>query len=156
VDGATRDESPPPATPAGAIDTAKILAEYARNLGRMSDLARARGADLLIAFQPFLGSKRELAPGEQKIWSDWRASYPGSHDRFREQYAELVAGAAAFCVERGISCVDLTRDERFLTGEVELYSDTVHLNAEGHRRLAAALLERLQPRSGSAASAQVP
>lgn len=151
VDGDLGDEPASADPPPSPIDTARILDEYVRNLGRMSDLARARGAELLIAFQPFLGSKRELTPGEQKIWSEWRTAYPRSHDRFREQYAELVAGATAFCVERGIECVDLARDERFLASDVELYSDTVHLNAEGHRRLAESLLESLRRRPESEA-----
>lgn len=142
----------------GAGENAKrILAAYTDNLARMARVTRAQGAFLLVVFQPQLGSKRTFVGGEAAAWRTWQAAYPSTHGDFVRQYQALVAGAQAFCARHGIAALDLESAPELRESQQELFLDTVHLSAAGHRlvaeRIARHLREGLADRHASGVSA---
>jgi hypothetical protein len=149
----------PPAPPAAADVTReevlrRITAAYTDNLGRMADFARARDAQLLVAFQPHLGGKRVRSEGEAAEWKAWETSYGAAYPSFGADYEALVRAARAFCAARGIAAVDLTAAPQIADEGRPLFIDAVHLNPDGHRLVAellrgpiAALTARTSPGS---------
>jgi hypothetical protein len=117
------------------------VAAYIENLGRMKALADARGARLLVIFQPELGNKLTLAPGEVVAWKaflDWAALRRVRFDalRFSVDYRHMIKTASLSCDALRIPHLDLNSDPRFQQNADELFIDNVHLNAHAHAYIA--------------------
>jgi lysophospholipase L1-like esterase len=134
--------SEPAVTP--AVARQRIAAAYTESLGRMAAFARARGAEVLVVFQPHLGNKRQLADNEPGAWAHWNSSYLTSHPTFVEDYASLVQAGRAFCAAQGVACVDLNGSAAFNEEAGPLFLDAVHPNADGHRRVAELISARVR------------
>ncbi len=116
---------------------------YTANLERMAAFASARGARLLVVFQPEASVRPGLLEDEAKVagtrlWQVY-ARKGGPH-----HYAELVAAARAFCEERGIPSLDLLTDPRWTEGSEPLFVDPVHPNARGHALIAEGIARKLE------------
>lgn len=138
---ALRLERPPPGLTQPRIDDAEnfelIVQSYIDNLVRMHRFARARAARLLVVFQPELGARNRTPAEEQR----WQAAKAHLAPQFSEKYRQMRERAAAACGQEGIDCYDLAADAELTTSPDELFSDTVHLTAAGHR-IAAELVAR--------------
>lgn len=115
----------------------EVAETYQRNLKRMSDVAKSRGARFIAVFQPWLPSRaRPANPGEEAALRSWKEmgsrGDPAIYDRF-------VAEACAFCNREGIPFVDLHGSDQFRDPKGSLFIDAIHPNAEGHARMAEAL-----------------
>jgi lysophospholipase L1-like esterase len=135
---------PVPVVPDAGANAARILNAYTANLARMARVARAQGAFLLVVFQPQLGSKRVFVGAEAGAWQTWQSAYPETHADFVRQYQTLLAGARAFCDRQGIATLDLEQASTLRDSTQELFLDTVHLSAAGHRLVAEAIARRLR------------
>jgi hypothetical protein len=123
-----------------AVNQERIFVAYARNLKRMADFGRSRGA----VFQPHLGKKRRLVANEGPAWGAWRKAHQTTHGRFVEQYDALIARARAYSEAERIPFLDLNQSPRLLEHPDALFVDAVHLNAVGHQIVAELINERLR------------
>jgi lysophospholipase L1-like esterase len=115
----------------------------------MKALADARGARLLVIFQPELGNKLTLAPGEVMAWKaflDWAAPRHVRFDapRFSVDYRHMIETASRSCDALQIPHLDLNSDPRFRQNPDEFFIDQVHLNAHAHAYIAEILREELK------------
>jgi hypothetical protein len=129
------------------------IAAYIENLGRMKAFAYARGASLVVIFQPELGGKLTLTKGEvslRKEFLDWAARPRVNFDvsRFSGDYRMMIGAAGRACDALGVSHLDLNSDARFQQNPEELFIDHVHFNARAHRLVAEILREELQRERG--------
>lgn len=125
------------------------IAAYIDNLGRMKAFADARGARLVVIFQPELLSKRTPTDGEvslRKEFLDWAARPRVNFDapRFSADYRMMIVAAARACDALGVPHLDLNSDARFQQNPEELFIDHVHFNARAHRQVAEILREQLE------------
>ncbi|HKC11509.1 MAG TPA: SGNH/GDSL hydrolase family protein, partial [Vicinamibacteria bacterium] len=125
------------------------IAAYIENLRRMKAFADARGARLVVIFQPELLSKRTPTKGEvslRKEFLDWAARPRVNFDapRFSADYRVMIVAAGRACDALGLSHLDLNTDARFQENPEELFIDHVHFNARAHRQVAEILREELE------------
>jgi hypothetical protein len=125
------------------------IAAYIENLGRMKAFADARGARLVVIFQPELLSKRTPTKEEvslRKEFLDWAARPRVKFDaaRFSSDYRMMIGAAGRACDGLGVSHLDLNSDGRFQESREELFIDHVHFNAHAHRLVAEILREELE------------
>jgi hypothetical protein len=125
------------------------VAAYIENLGRMKAFAYARGARLVVIFQPELGSKLTPTKGEvslRKDFLDWAARPRVNFDapRFSSDYRMMVGAAAHACDALGVLHLDLNSDARFQQNSEEFFIDHVHFNARAHEQVAQILREELE------------
>jgi hypothetical protein len=125
------------------------IAAYIENLGRMKAFAYARGAKLVVIFQPELGSKLSPTKGEvslRKDFLDWAARPRVNFDapRFSADYRMMIGSAARACEALGVSHIDLNSDARFQQNPEEFFIDHVHFNARAHQQVAQILQEELK------------
>lgn len=132
---------PTPATDSAQYQAA-IQRSYVRNLAKMQAFAKARGARLLVVFQPELTAKKTLSEWEGKVLAMWdKTGYRARH--LPEKYRALVEHATRECAALDIPCVDLLRDRVFVESESEFFFDPVHLNELGHAVVAERLASKL-------------
>jgi len=138
-DGSARPDSE-------ALDEAdfleRVIDSYADNIERMAAFAHARGADLLIVFQPELGQKSARTMREESQLEFADDTYAYVRKDFPGWYLRLVEAGRDRCNELGIPFVDLASSGVFVSSREELFRDTVHLNHVGHELVAKAILER--------------
>jgi len=134
----------------------RVVDSYADNIERMAVFAHARGADLLMVFQPELGQKgvRTIREESQLEFAD--DTYAYVRKDFPGWYLRLVETARVRCDELGIPFVDLASSGAFVSSSDELFRDTVHLNQLGHQLVAKAILERVVSLGGVATAETVP
>lgn len=131
----------------------KITGTYFENLRRMVSFAAARGAALLVVFQPQLSDKQHLTDAEAPILESWRTTYSATHAELARRYQHLVDRARVYCAEQGIAYLDLTPAFR---GDLRtLFADAIHPNKAGHRLIAEQVLEWVKalPAPGSPSGA---
>jgi hypothetical protein len=114
--------------------------QFAVNLQRIADLARASGVRLILVTQPSLWSP-DLSAREMELL--WTGGPPVDRLRPGEAYystAALAEGMNAYnevllgiCLRRRIECIDAARQ---LPRTSEIFYDDVHLTDAGSRRLA--------------------
>jgi lysophospholipase L1-like esterase len=131
----------------------RVIENYVNNLEKMTLFARARGADVLVVFQPELGQKvvRSMREESQLEFAD--RSYAYLRSGFPERYARLVETARRRCDQLNIRYIDLVSSGVFVESSEELFKDTVHINRRGHQLVAESILDHLAS-SGSASAAR--
>jgi hypothetical protein len=135
VAGELRDRKPV----SDADNLELIIETYGENLLKMHAFARSRGARLLVAFQPDLGSKQRTAVEEEL----WRASQRGMAEGFSEKYRKLIERSLELCKTHGMDCLDLDAAPEIRKHPGVLFVDAVHLNAAGHRVMAEVVARNL-------------
>jgi lysophospholipase L1-like esterase len=136
-------------------DLTKALATYRANLGTLADVVAKRGAKLVLLTQPTLW-RADLTEEEQKLL--WMG---GTGDYMKEpghEYYSITALAEAMkrfnetllsvCKDKGIGCVDLTKD---LPPSTQIFYDDCHFGHTGSEKIAqavAAFLKKEPPFSG--------
>jgi lysophospholipase L1-like esterase len=121
-----------------------VATNYVRNIEKMADFCRARGARLVMVFQPELGHKENPSFTELGQLEYWNRAY-GYVDRgFPETYEKLVEAVAARCEELEIPFVNLLESATINQSEETLFLDVVHLNETGHRMVAEEIMRRLR------------
>ena len=118
----------------------EAVARYRRNLERMIRLARAYGADSLVAPQPEIFDRADPSEFEQykreQLESDGYADYARAHWR---DYVR-----AAFEVARAEGVAQVALQDVFGDLEGDAFVDLVHLTDRGHARVADALRAPVQ------------
>lgn len=129
-------------------DLDAALDEYARNLARIVDLARAREARVIFLTQPAMWRKDLSPAGRDLLWMGGIGNYRYGEAKAYYSVDALAAGLARYnrrllevCAERDVECIDLTAE----VTDPSLFYDDVHFNEEGARRVAAAILARIGP-----------
>jgi lysophospholipase L1-like esterase len=122
-----------------------VTSEYLANLERMAVFAKGRGAAFLVVFQPYLARKRSLTPAERVHVQEWHRKFPGVAQGFDPAYRDLIAEARRHCTRQGIAFLDLTDEPRLMETGEEMFVDSVHPSALGHRVIAEILAPKLQP-----------
>ena len=120
-----------------------VTANYVRNLEKMADFCRARGARLVIVFQPELGHKENPSFTELGQLEHWNRAYGYLGRGFPESYEKLVETAAARCEELEIPFVNLLESTTINQSEETVFLDVVHLNETGHRMVAEEIMRQL-------------
>jgi len=120
---------------------AQVRDAYVANLQRMIAFAHARGADMLVAFQPDVSCKEHPTAAEVQARKSF-ARY-GSMDAQRVGwYRELARCARDASAAAGAVFVD-GNDAAFCGTGDELFVDPVHLNARGYDRMASVIQAQL-------------
>ena len=119
-----------------------VTTNYVRNLEKMAAFCRARGARLVIVFQPELGHKENPSFTELGQLEYWNRAY-GYVDRgFPDIYERLVETAATRCEELEIPFVNLLESATINQSEETVFLDVVHLNKTGHRMVAEEIMRQ--------------
>lgn len=112
----------------------RITAAYETNLARMNQVATARGASLLVVFQPWLATRRSPRPdAETRILKDWTSVGDRADPA---HYDALLAEVRRFLTANGIAFVDLHTSGAFVESPRALFSDVVHMVPDGHELVA--------------------
>lgn len=120
----------------------EIRRHYVANLQRMNAFAKGRGAKFLAVFQPELSGKQTKSPDEQKNLDGWEKAYGYVKNGFPQRYKTMLSLTKQELDRSGVQYVDLN-EASLLNGEAgTLYFDVVHLNREGHDRVAQLLSKR--------------
>jgi lysophospholipase L1-like esterase len=114
----------------------EVVSTYVANIGKMSDFARARKADILIVFQPELGNKKSPSPHESSIIAKWEKHYHYMGRGITNKYNRLIQGGKQYCREHDIRYININEDPRFNENTGTLFFDIVHPNEEGHKIIA--------------------
>ncbi len=122
-------------------------------MGGLNDLFWGRPADVPLrelsglwrraakaGIRPTVGIPMQISPDVEEAWCEG----PVDIARVRAAYARLAEGLLRRCREDGVRTLDLRR----LILPEHLAFDGIHLNREGHRRMALAVAA-LWPRDGS-------
>ena len=136
------DSAAPPTTELECFDA--VVDTYIANLERMVAFSRGRGANIIVVFQPELGSKRRPSEAEQRSLEVWDRDRRYVADRFSERYARMLESAGESPLLREIAVLDLNRREEIVGSEETLFADPVHLNPRGHEIVAALLAEEAE------------
>lgn len=112
-----------------AYDIGAVCAEYERNLYQMGVLAREYGARVLIATQPFVGTKPSRTEREDGY-------YPAEErERLRGYYARMITAAARAAARSGAQYADTTNI--FDAVKDEIFEDATHFAMHGGNPIAA-------------------
>lgn len=108
---------------------------YAANLRKMARFSAACGARFIVIFQPELGQKPHLTPGEQKLLdsgiegTEYREEFPTLYRRF-------LAKAKQLLTTDGIEWLDINESPKYLESTDHLFVDVVHTNRLGNELVA--------------------
>ena len=135
-----------------------IARAYVTNIRTLQHLANARGAELLVVVQPELGqhmaperlSRLEGRPAADFISGDAYAI------RFPEIYANFRDRVIPALQSSGVRVIDASARLSSLPSPDNLFTDAVHLNAQGHERVAEILEEPVSRLLGRASHGEVP
>jgi hypothetical protein len=117
---------------------------YQSNLEKMNAFARARGAKLLVVFQPELGAKKTKTKDEQNSLIGWERVVKYEGKDISGIYAKFRKRALTFCATSQIACLDLNEAPTFTDHPKRLYFDPVHLTPLGYDRAAKVIAKRIQ------------
>jgi lysophospholipase L1-like esterase len=112
----------------------RVRDEYLRNLRLMATFAHARGAAMLVVFQPEVGCRPRPTEGEVAARRGF-VRYGSDDPALRAWYAEMGAAAGAQAQASGYTFLD-ANTAAFCDAPEPLFIDPVHLNVEGYARLA--------------------
>jgi hypothetical protein len=114
----------------------EISSTYISNILKMHSFARARGADLLLVFQPELGNKRVRSPGEEETLRSWIEKYGYLNIDITNRYKSLIVEAKNRFIERSIAFIDINEQPEFTDTPDTVFFDVVHPNGLGHELIA--------------------
>jgi hypothetical protein len=128
-------------------DLSAAEAEFARNLGRLADAARARETNLVLVTQPAVWGA-DLAPEvEALLWLGGEGDFQsragsryysaGALERGLARFNDVVRRVAS---ERDLQCIDLARE---IASDPRCFYDDVHFNEAGAARVASILTSAL-------------
>jgi hypothetical protein len=117
---------------------------YVANLDRMHAFATARGARLLVAFQPELGNKRFPSDAERKILATFNTWFKYLDAGIPAKYARMIREAREHCDASRIAWADPQQEPEMRDERQTLFYDPPHLNERGHALLAEILHRRLR------------
>ena len=131
-------------------DLESALAEYARNLHTIANVADAAGVKLVLLTQPVMWSA-DLAPElAGLLWMGGVGDFQGTPGQPYYTAAALAEGMARYnetllevCRVRGLPCVDLAAK---LPRDTRSFYDDCHFNESGARLVAAHVARALTPR----------
>ncbi|QFZ24625.1 SGNH/GDSL hydrolase family protein [Saccharothrix syringae] len=138
--GAAEPEEPRTPTPEERVDTA--VAQCARDLDRLLELAAPTGARVHFVLQPTaLWTGKRRSPEERALIDDADRKMAAVWDLFRPILDPAVHAAyrdrlAEVCAQRSVSFFDANPA---VSGDEWFFVDLVHLNDEGNRVVAEAL-----------------
>ena len=121
-----------------------VTSNYVKNLEKMADFCRARGAGLVVVFQPELGHKRNPSFSELGQLEYWDRSYGYLQRRFPAMYENLVVTATKRCNELGIPSLNMLENAAIDGSKETIFLDTVHLNQLGHAIVAREIIDILR------------
>jgi hypothetical protein len=114
----------------------KILMIYVANIEKMYSFATARGARLLLVFQPELGNKKIRSLNEQEVLKTWIEKYGYLDNKITERYRKFVNGAKEYLQEQNIPFIDMNNEHLFSENPQTLFFDVIHPNELGHEIIA--------------------
>lgn len=123
---------------------AAITDRYIRNISKMNSFATSRGAKVLIAFQPEIGSKNKRTTYEKDIMDNWEKNIRYLERKIPTYYSEMAMAARRYCKKNKIPFVDINYHPLYKDNEETLFYDAVHLNEKGNEIVAAILFEEIQ------------
>ncbi len=121
----------------------KVNQHYTGNLDKMNAFAHSRGAELLVVFQPELGSKKYHSEKEKEMLEKWNRSTQYLDRQFSALYLQMISQAEDFCQQKGIECLNCNTLPEFQDSSETLYLDPVHLNQKAHLILAEVIYKTL-------------
>jgi len=121
-----------------------ITNNYLKNLEKMADFCRARGAGLVVVFQPELGHKENPSFTELGQLEYWDRTYSYLERGFPAMYENLVATAAKRCNELGIPSLNMLENATINRSKETVFLDAVHLNQLGHAMVAHDIIQILR------------
>jgi lysophospholipase L1-like esterase len=136
----------PAAAQVSAPDSAAMAREYGRNLYQMALLARAYGARVLLAPQPWVGSKQPMSVEETAYLT------PDERQAFAAARVAMVRAAAEAAQRAQVAFADSA--DVFDGLERTLFDDPVHVAGRGGNTLLARFLARRISSLGLLSAAQ--
>ncbi len=128
-------------------DLTPALDEYRRNLNRIVEMTRERGARIVFLTQPYLWRADLPEPLAELLWLGGVGDFQnvggqpyysaGALDQAMQRYNRTLLDV---CADRGIGCLDLAPR---LAPDTTSFSDDVHFNEQGSRTVADAVAEFL-------------
>ena len=122
----------------GSTAASDIVGRWLANRRLIRAVAAEHGVDVLFVWQPALFAKGARTAGEQQLLDDVERVQPGFIDLYRDVHSAVVDQRLSQSVDDVIILTDLFSEEQ---GGV--FTDRVHINEIGNRRIAEALLDSI-------------
>jgi lysophospholipase L1-like esterase len=128
-------------------DLSSALDEYARNVGRIIEIAEAREVRVIFVTQPYMWRSGLSSKDKSLMWLGGVGNYKREAGHEYYSIKALAEGMEKYndrllriCQERNVECVDL---ESQLRKSQSVFYDEVHFNEAGAGRVAEVLGEHL-------------
>jgi lysophospholipase L1-like esterase len=109
-----------------SLDIGELAVEYGRNLSQMCALARANGAGIILATQPYVGAKRFKGPKEAQLEKQyWNETDVKNMEGYFRKVSEIARKVADRTGSRYISFLDVFDDRKD-----DVFIDLVHVNMD--------------------------